>query len=254
MTQADQIRQFVYKQRIVPARSAGLKEVTVRAGDIHKEMGLFSKMPSVCSVLDGRKLCDLAFLSITHRRGPPNGANVFITFNLETDQAPPSCATPSSTPRRASPLPAKQRGALNINPKTSLVLVSCVKSKLPRSVPAQDLYTSTLFTGCRTFARASGAPWFILSAKYGLVDPNEVIAPYEFTLNRLGVAARRVWAENVLAELLPKTKSRKTIVFLAGVRYREYLTTPLENMGLEVVVPMANLRFGEQLQWLTEHT
>jgi hypothetical protein len=117
MTQADQIRQFVYKQRIVPARSAGLKEVTVRAGDIHKEMGLFSKMPSVCSVLDGRKLCDLASLAITHRRGPPNGANVFITFNLETDQAPPSCATPSSTPRRASPLPAKQREALNINQK-----------------------------------------------------------------------------------------------------------------------------------------
>lgn len=254
MTQADHIRQFILEHYINPARASDWKEVTIRAGGVHKEMGLSSRMPAVCSVLAGRKLCDLASLSITHRRGPPNGANVFVTFNLEMDQALPNRTTPSYAPRRASPTPVKQSEVLNINPKTSLVLVSCVKSKLARSAPAQDLYTSTLFTRGRAFARSTGAPWYVLSTKYGLVHPDEVIAPYDYTLNRLGVATRRAWAQNVLTELLPKTEGCKTVVFLAGVRYREFLIEPLERKGMKILVPMEGLKFGPQLQWLGAHT
>ena len=254
MTQADQIRQFILSHYINPARSAGWKEVTIRAGDVHKEMGLSSRMPAVCSALGGGKLCDLASLSITQRRGPLNGANVFVTFNLGMVPALPSQMIPSRVPRKASPTPAKQRSTPKIDPRNSLVLVSCVKSKLARSAPAQDLYTSTLFTGYRSFARASGAPWFILSAKYGLVRPDEVIAPYEYTLNRLGVDVRRTWAKNVLEELLPETEGLKTVVILAGLRYREFLVGPLEAAGLKVEVPMSGLAFGKQLQWLAEHT
>ena len=47
MTQADQIRQFGNKQCIFSARSAGFREVTVRASDMHKEMGLYSRTPAV---------------------------------------------------------------------------------------------------------------------------------------------------------------------------------------------------------------
>ncbi len=217
-------------------------------------MGLVDRMPAVCSVLDGKKLRDLASVSITHRHGPPNGANVFVTYELEADQTLPGETTPGCPPRRASQMPANRRGALNINPKTSLVLVSCVKSKLARSAPAQDLYTSTLFTGGRSFARSTGAPWYILSAKYGLVHPDEVIVPYDYTLNRLGVADRSAWARDVLVDLLPKTKGCQTVVFLAGVRYREFLIGPLEENGLNVTIPMYGLSFGQQLAWLAEHT
>jgi hypothetical protein len=45
---------------------------------------------------------------------------------------------------------------------------------------------------------SAGGPWFILSAKYGLVDPGQVIEPYEMTLNRMGRRERQAWAERVL--------------------------------------------------------
>ncbi len=38
----------------------------------------------------------------------------------------------------------------------------------------------------------TGAPWFILSAEYGLLSPETEIAPYERTLNTMSVSDRRM--------------------------------------------------------------
>lgn len=249
MTQADQIRQFILNQHIKPARLAGRKEVTLRAGDIHSDMHFTSRMPAVCSVLEGSKLSELASISIRKRFGPPQGANVYITFDLNNRSASQVHALLA-----AKSIPVKPSKSLKINPGTSLVLVSCVKSKTAHAAPAKDLYTSALFHGGKALAMSSGAPWFILSSKYGLVKPDEVIQPYEYTLNTLGIAERKAWAKNVLQALLPAAKGRKEIIILAGVRYREFLIEPLKRAGHEVLIPMLGLRFGEQLSWLAEHT
>ena len=76
MTQADRIREFVLQRRLVPARSAGRTEVTVRAGDVHRDMRLSSAMPAVCSALGGRKFEEYAKVRLRDRSGPENGANV----------------------------------------------------------------------------------------------------------------------------------------------------------------------------------
>ncbi len=55
---------------------------------------------------------------------------------------------------------------------------------------AKDLYVSDLFRKARRYVEAKNCPWFILSAEYGLVSPEQVIAPYEKTLNHMGVAER----------------------------------------------------------------
>jgi 5-methylcytosine-specific restriction enzyme B len=59
MTQADQIRRFILDNYIQPARMAGTDVVTVRAGDVHRDMGLSNAMPSVCQALDGKKFAEL---------------------------------------------------------------------------------------------------------------------------------------------------------------------------------------------------
>ena len=100
---------------------------------------------------------------------------------------------------------------------------------------------------------AGGARWFVLSALYGLVRPDAEIAPYDHTLNTLGVADRRAWANKVLEKLLPEIADVKRVVMFAGHRYREFLVEPLERQGIEVEVPMAHLTRGEQLRWLSEH-
>src|SRR5258708_6886513 len=80
-------------------------------------------------------------------------------------------------------------------------LVSCVGKKGAIATRARDLYTSDWFSKARAYVEVSRAPWFILSAEYGLLAPDEVIAPYEKTLNRMGVAERRGWAERVMVQM-----------------------------------------------------
>src|SRR5262249_3487912 len=40
------------------------------------------------------------------------------------------------------------------------ILVSCAATKLDHPAPAADLYTSPLFIKARSYAEASGHPWF----------------------------------------------------------------------------------------------
>ena len=129
-------------------------------------------------------------------------------------------------------------------------LVSCVSRKLASAAEARSLYASTWFVKAREYVEAHCDTWFILSAKYGLVAPSAVIAPYEETLNEKSVAERRAWAERVWIQLIPHLHPGDRIVVLAGERYREFLLPRLVQHGCTVEVPMQGLRIGRQLQWL----
>ena len=131
-----------------------------------------------------------------------------------------------------------------------IYLVACVGQKLSKPAPAKDIYTSSWFRKARAYVERTGCVWFILSAKHGLVHPNEVIAPYDTTLNTMRAAGRRAWAGKVLDELGPRLEDVRSVAFLAGLRYRQFLAPHLKSRGLAVSVPMEGLRIGEQLQWL----
>ena len=137
---------------------------------------------------------------------------------------------------------------------TTIFLVSCVKTKRKRACPARDLYSSGWFQKARAYVEASGLPWFILSAEYGLVAPLDEIAPYEKTLNKMPVAERREWAARVLRQLEKTVPDLARVVFLAGVSYREFLTSALARKNVEVLVPMGRLRQGLQNRWLKTNT
>ena len=132
----------------------------------------------------------------------------------------------------------------------TIYLVSCVSAKRSNPAPARDLYISPWFCKARTYADKTGLPWFVLSAKYGLVDPDAVIAPYNHTLKTMRLAERRRWASKVLSQLEPHLEGIKSVIFLAGQSYREFLDPPLRSRGLVVSIPMDGLRIGEQLSWL----
>lgn len=79
---ADDIREHVIKRHIEPARKRGAKRIKIRAGDIHREMGLKDRMPAVCGALGTQIFLDDAGVSLIDREGPSQGANVFFTFSL----------------------------------------------------------------------------------------------------------------------------------------------------------------------------
>jgi len=131
-----------------------------------------------------------------------------------------------------------------------IYLVSCVAGKLPYPAEAQKLYTSDWFSKARGLVVNTGQPWFILSAKYGLVSPDTVISPYNETLNTMGVADRRTWADRVKKQMDGTLLKADEIVVLAGVRYRENLMTYLRGRFPRVTVPMEGLQIGRQLRWM----
>ena len=127
-----------------------------------------------------------------------------------------------------------------------------MKTKLPRRAAAKDLYISDWFRKARACVESTGCPWAILSAEYGLLHPDEVIRPYEKTLNAMPVAERRSWANEVLESIDLLLLDVDTVVIFAGERYRELVEPGLRAYGVGVVVPMQGLRQGQQLAWLND--
>ncbi len=250
MPQADRIRKFVLDHYVEPARIEGRAEITLRAGDIHRAMRLTNRLPVVCNAIGYPKFLELARVTLVDRDGPVQGANVYFRFSLGGPRSPIS---PRVVPLKLLPRPVERRSGGAVDLRDAVVLISCVKSKRPIPAPARLLYTSAWFVGVRKLVEASGAPWFLLSSRYGLVAPTATIATYDYTLNSLGVAERRAWAEKVLAKLLPELGARRRVVIFAGLRYREFLVEPLHRHGCTVEVPMEGLRRGEQLAWLSAH-
>lgn len=132
-----------------------------------------------------------------------------------------------------------------------VALVSCVKSKQTKPTAAQDLYSSPLFRGMRTYAEAVSDRWFILSAKHGLLEPEQVIEPYELTLNRLGKQERARWASAIADAVERLVPADTRLVVLAGAAYVADLE-PLLRRRYTVDVPMRGLKLGNRLRWLRE--
>jgi hypothetical protein len=130
-----------------------------------------------------------------------------------------------------------------------IILISCVSQKLPYKATARRLYVSPLFKKNLAYAqRQNPDAIFILSAKYGLVDLDQEIEPYDLTLNSMSVEQIKVWAVRVLAQLSVRADlSHDHFVFLAGEKYRKYLLPKLKSYE----VPMEGLPIGKQLQFLT---
>ena len=99
------------------------------------------------------------------------------------------------------------------------VLISCVGQKTAHPAPAKDLYRSDWFIKARKYAENKGARWAILSAEHGLLMPDQVVDPYEKTLNTMCIADREVWAEKTVRQI--KKRFRKAL----------YLFWPGQNTG-----------------------
>jgi len=131
-----------------------------------------------------------------------------------------------------------------------IFLLSCVKSKQSFRARAADLYTSALFKKMLRYAQCNKPDEiFILSAKHGLLALDDMIDPYEQTLNNMPIMERRDWTQRVLRELRCRVDlERDEFTILAGDKYRRFLLPHLRHYS----IPMEGLAFGQQLRFLTK--
>ena len=163
----------------------------------------------------------------------------------------------SATP--PTPPPAAPRRTVD-----AITLIACAATKGPLPAAAKSLYQSDWFRKARAYAEALGDPWFILSAKHGLVSPDARLSPYDFAMKDKTPGARREWAEDVSDQVLTVAADLDadpmgggaplTVRVLAGEQYRRYLVPMLKASGFNVLVPMKGLGIGKQKQWLATRT
>lgn len=189
------------------------------------------------------------------------GSNGWVRFRRNQLQA----KTPKPNERRPPVLQntaapeghhnlAKNRTEANADyPPESVFLISCVAMKAPYACAARDLYTSVWFQKARSHVESTGLDWFILSAKYGFVRPDQQIEPYELTLNKMSIRERKAWAQRVYAQIKSEIPAAGEFIIFAGQRYREFLQPLLEEAGAKVTVPMLGLTQGRQLSWFDTH-
>ena len=127
-----------------------------------------------------------------------------------------------------------------------VVLISCVKNKMDVPCAARDMYISDLFKKSLSYAEqlSESATVYILSAKYGLLELNQRIEPYELTLNTMNKSQRMEWANKVLKQCKEKGISfDEEVIFLCGKKYREFLMKEFKNSK----APLEHMGIGEQL-------
>ena len=128
------------------------------------------------------------------------------------------------------------------------VFISCVKSKRKTKAKARDMYTSPLFCYSLKYALSltSENKVYILSAKYGLLKLDEVISPYELTLNTMSESEKKRWAYKVYLQIKKhELNFDEDTVFLTGKNYRKYLITKFSN----ATAPLKDLGLGMQLSF-----
>ncbi len=144
-------------------------------------------------------------------------------------------------------------------PKLTIALIGCSKTKARvREVtdmlcPA-ELYTGDLFKKRLAHVEARGLPWYVMSAKGGLIKPNTPQRHYDHTIDDLDELTRAAWHVGIAAQLIDDLEddqrlSDLTVELHAGEDYCEPLGSVLRLFGIKVVRPVEGLGIGEQKKY-----
>ena len=121
--------------------------------------------------------------------------------------------------------------------KAVTAFIACSKTKKSYSCKARDLYQGALFKKALVFAERNYKHVFILSANYGVVELDRVIAPYEKTLKNMTKGERQAWYNLVKIQM---RKLTTPFVFFTGELY---------HFPFNGYKPLTGLSLGRQLKW-----
>ena len=106
-------------------------------------------------------------------------------------------------------------------------------------VPVAELFRSPGFARAREHAVHSQLPWFVLSAKHGLLEPDDVVAPYDLELGDASTVYRSAWGEWVAAQLGERVQLQgATVEVHGGVDFAQPLRQPLARRGAALELPL----------------
>lgn len=138
--------------------------------------------------------------------------------------------------------------------KDPLIIIPCGKRKVWASEPgrgptkAREAYTGGPFRKNMSFAERFAGRWLILSARYGLIDPDFVIpGDYDTTFKRPD--DNTVAVETLVRQIAELgLDGFEVVIGLGGEEYRTALTLAFEEYGRDPAFPFAGLPCGLMMQ------
>jgi hypothetical protein len=150
---------------------------------------------------------------------------------------------------RLAPDRARRIALQNLGRPARIALVGCGKLKAASARPAVDLYIGPLFQAARRYALTSCDDWLILSAKHGIVLPDDVIAPYDLSITSLRLNERTMWGRHAGHEIADRY--RGVSVCFIGLAGKPYLDAVTDSLHADIERPLEGLQVGERLRWFS---
>ena len=136
-----------------------------------------------------------------------------------------------------------------------LGLIASTKQKQEYPCKARTMYSvSQLFSLAFEYAQKRYDEIGFLSAKYGLLLPDDQIQPYDIAIRSMTTAHRMRWADLVFRHIQEKFEPTwdDLVYFHTGKPYREFLQPKLEEIGIECIIPLEGKGIGQQIAWYRE--
>jgi hypothetical protein len=130
---------------------------------------------------------------------------------------------------------------------STLYVAPCGKAKIWDSwpsrgpTPAGEAYTGTFAGAAAKYARACGAPWVILSAKYGFLRPTDLVpGPYDTTF--LKKSADTVQVATLREQIVTLELGHFSfVVVLGGSAYAQRVKDAFAGSSTTVRTPLSGL-------------
>jgi hypothetical protein len=135
---------------------------------------------------------------------------------------------------------ATENRALDSLRSGRVVLVGSSGETATTPRPAAELFESPGFVAARERAARSGHRWFVVSARHGLLDPDDVVGPFDDQLGDRSLGYRVAWGEWVAAQLAERMWLSGVVVEVhGGVDFAQPLRQPLgrRGAGVELALP-----------------
>lgn len=132
-----------------------------------------------------------------------------------------------------------------------IIFISCSKTKCSKKTVAENMYTSTLFKYSLEYAKSlKPTHIYILSAKYGVLELDRQIEPYNKTLNTMNDKQVKLWSYKCYKQLKElNTNFNDEVIFLTGEQYHKYLKQIFKNKKF----PLEKMALGKRIQYLKQN-
>ncbi|NHJ04524.1 MAG: hypothetical protein EAX90_06855 [Candidatus Heimdallarchaeota archaeon] len=112
------------------------------------------------------------------------------------------------------------------------------------------MYTSPRFYWIKKYAISNSKQWYILSAKYGLLKPNDIIEPYDVQLSTLTKKQLEKWVENTVNSINKKININDKVLFIGDDFYYDALKLKLKEKGYSFQSFMYGKSLDEKISFI----